>query len=214
MWAIWGWEFITRAFNRTLNALKFGLGYFGVLTALSLVVGILIVFLLKVFDPSAVSLLNKTNPVLNVSPEVAWLMVAVSFLLTGPAEEYIFRGFVFGGLLSFFKNKHWLTLAFVSSVFFAVAHLYYALVYGVASLVQFVDLVAFGMAMAATYYVSGGNLLAPSLIHGAFDATAFVGVATTSTVGTELQGFMILIGIIMAMVIFAERKPSKNPRQS
>jgi len=214
IWAIWGWEFITKAFNRTLNALKFGLGYFGVFTALGLVVGIFIVFLLSVFDPAAVSLLGKQNPVLNVSPGVAWLMVALSFLLTGPAEEYIFRGFVFGGMLSFFKNRHWLIIALVSSIFFAAAHLYYAEVYEVASLVQFVELVAFGMAMAATYYVSGGNLVAPALIHGAFDATAFIGVATTLTLGAELREFMILIGIIVAVVIFAEKRMNKNPGQS
>jgi membrane protease YdiL (CAAX protease family) len=109
-------------------------------------------------------------------------------------------------MLSFFKNRHWLTIALVSSVFFAAAHLYYAVVYGVASLVQFVELIAFGMAMAATYYVSGGNLFAPALIHGAYDATAFIGVATTLIIGAELRGVMILIGIIVAIVIFAERR--------
>jgi membrane protease YdiL (CAAX protease family) len=214
IWVIWEWEIVTRTFNQTLKALKFGLGYFGAFTALSILVGVLIIFLLSVFDPSAVSLLNKQNPVLQVSPGVAWLLVAVSFLITGPAEEYIFRGFVFGGLLSLFRNRHWLTLALVSSIFFAAAHLYYALVYQVASMVQFVDLVAFGMAMAATYYVSGGNLAAPALIHGAFDATAFIGVATTTRIGNLLEEFMILIGIIVAIVIFAERRMNKNPEAS
>ena len=214
IWVIWGWEIVTKAFRQTLKAVKFGLGYFGAFTALSIIAGVIIIFLLSVFNPSAVSLLNKPNPVLQVSPGVAWLLVAVSFLITGPAEEYIFRGFVFGGLLSFFRNRHWLTLALVSSIFFAAAHLYYAVVYQVASLVQFVQLVAFGMAMAATYYVSGGNLAAPALIHGAFDATAFIGVAATGTIGDALREFMILIGIIVAIVIFAERRMNKNPGSS
>jgi len=214
IWMIWGWEIVTKAFRQTRKALKFGLGYFGAFTALSFIVGVLIIFLLEVFDPAAVPLLNKPNPVLQVSPGVAWLLVAVSFLITGPAEEYIFRGFVFGGLLSFFRNRHWLTLALVSSIFFAAAHLYYALVYQVASLVQFVELVAFGMAMAATYYISGGNLAAPALIHGAFDATAFIGVATTARIGNLLSDFMIFIGIIVALVILVERWMNKNPRSS
>jgi membrane protease YdiL (CAAX protease family) len=214
IWVIWEWEIVTRTFNQTLKALKFGLGYFGAFTALSTLVGVLIIFMLSVFDPAAVPLLNKPNPVLQVSPGVAWLLVAVSFLITGPAEEYIFRGFVFGGLLSFFRNRHWLTLALVSSIFFAAAHLYYAVVYQVASLVQFVELVAFGMAMAATYYISGGNLAAPALIHGAFDATSFIGVATTGTIGNLLREFMILIGIIVAIVIFAERRMNNNPGSS
>lgn len=66
-------------------------------------------------------------------------------------------------------------LAFLSSVFFAAVHLYYALTYGVASLIPFVDIVAIGMALAITYYHSGGNLLIPALIHGVYDATGFFG---------------------------------------
>jgi membrane protease YdiL (CAAX protease family) len=71
---------------------------------------------------------------------------------------------VFGGLLSLFKNHHWLALSLVSSVFFAAAHLYYGLVYGAASAIDFTDLVTFGMAMCVTYYLSGGNLLVQSFM--------------------------------------------------
>jgi membrane protease YdiL (CAAX protease family) len=177
-------------------------------------VGVFIIFLLTIFNPAAVDLLQKPNPLLQVSPEVAWLMVGVSFLIVGPAEEYLFRGFVFGGMLSFFKSRHWLSVAFVSSIFFAIVHIYYAEVYEVASLVQFVDLMAFGMAMAATYYVSGGNLIVPALIHGAYDATAFIGVATSTAIGDELRVLMILISAFVAIVIFVERKTNKDTRQS
>jgi membrane protease YdiL (CAAX protease family) len=208
---IWGRAIIRKAFNQTLNAVKFGLGYFGAFTVLSLIVGVFIVFLLLVFNPAAVNLLQKPNPVLQVSPRIAWLMVGVSFLVVGPAEEYLFRGFVFGGMLSFFKNRHWLSVALVSSIFFAGVHLYYAVVYGVASLVQFVDLITFGMAMAATYYVSGGNLIVPALIHGAYDATAFIGVATSSTIGDQLRELMILIGVIVAIAIFMQQRMNENP---
>jgi membrane protease YdiL (CAAX protease family) len=210
---IWGRAIIKKAFNQTLNAVKFGLGYFGAFTALGLVMGIFIIFLLTVSDPAAVNLLQKPNPVLQVSPGVAWLMVGVSFLVTGPAEESLFRGYVFGGVLSFFRNRHWLSLALVSSIFFAAAHLYYGVVYGAASLVPFADLTAFGMAMAATYYVSGGNLIVPALIHGAYDATGFIGVATSSTTGDQLRELMILIGIFVAIAIFVYKKMN-NPWQS
>jgi hypothetical protein len=193
---------------------KFGLGYFGAFTVLSLIVGVFIVFLLLVFNPAAVNLLQKPNPVLQVSPRIAWLMVGVSFLVVGPAEEYLFRGFVFGGMLSVFGNRHWLSVALVSSIFFAGVHLYYAVVYGVASLVQFVDLVTFGMAMAATYYVSGGNLIVPALIHGAYDATGFIGVATSSAAGDQLRGLMILIGVIVAIAIFIQQRMNENLEQS
>ena len=208
---IWGRTIIKKALNQTLNAVKFGLGYFGAFTVLGLLVGIFIVSLLSVFSPGAVNLLSKPNPVLQVSPEVAWLMVGVSFLVSGPAEEYLFRGFVFGGLLSVFGNRRWLSLAFVSSIFFAGVHLYYAVVYGVASMVQFADLIAFGMAMAATYYVSGGNLVVPALIHGAYDATGFIGVATSGFIGDELRGIMIMVGVFVAIAIFVDRRTKNEP---
>lgn len=202
---------IKKAFNQTLNAAKFGLGYFGAFTVLSVIVGILIIALLSIFNPAAVNLLQKPNPVLQgLSTEGAWIMVGVSFLIVGPAEEYLFRGFVFGGLLSVFKNRHWLSVAFISSILFAIVHLYYATTYEAASLVQFTDLVAFGMAMAATYYVSGGNLIVPALIHGAYDATAFIGVATSANIGDQLREFMILFGIFVAIAIFVEKRTNKN----
>jgi membrane protease YdiL (CAAX protease family) len=172
--------------------------------------GTLIFLLLQMYDPSAINLLHRPNPVLQVSPEQAWLMVGLSFLVVGPSEEYLFRGFVFGGLLSVFKNKHWPILALISSFFFAAVHLYYALVYGVASLIQFADLITFGMAMAATYYVSGGNIFVPAMIHGAYDATGFIGVATSANVGAQLREAMILISAVVAVAIFIQRQSGQN----
>jgi len=208
---LWGTAIIRRFFKNTYSGLKLGLGLFGVFTVLGIVLAVVIVVFLVALDPSTAKLLDKPNPVLNVSPDFAWIMVGVSLLVTGPAEEYIFRGFVLGGLLDIFKNRHWLILAFVSSLLFSATHLYYAVVYGPASLVQFTDLVTFGMAMAATYHLSGGNLSAPALIHGAYNATAFVGVALTSTsVSIGLRAFMILLGIIVAFLLYIQRGSRKN----
>jgi membrane protease YdiL (CAAX protease family) len=208
---IWGRTIISKALRHMYTALRYGLGYFGVFTILGFSAGFLIVFLLNVFDPAATNLLHKPNPVLQVSPELAWFMVAFSFLVVGPSEEYLFRGFVFGGLANIFKGRHWLVLAFVSSIFFAGVHLYYAVVYGVASLVLFVDLMTFGMAMAATYHASGGNLLVPAMIHGLYDATGYLGVATSSDIGAQLRELMIFLGLIVAVFIFSRRKRPWNP---
>ncbi|MGA3191126.1 MAG: type II CAAX endopeptidase family protein [Candidatus Bathyarchaeia archaeon] len=201
---------IRRFFKNTYSGLKLGLGLFGAFTVLGIVLAAVILIFLAALDPSTIKLLDNPNPVLQVSPDFAWIMVGVSFLVTGPAEEYIFRGFMFGGLLGIFKNRHWLILAFVSSLLFSATHLYYAFAYGPASLVQFADLVTFGMAMAGTYYFSGGNLFAPALIHGAFDATAFVGVATSTIVGTGLRAFMILLGITVAFLLYIQRGSRRN----
>jgi len=207
---IWGRTIIVKALNHMYAALRYGLGYFGIFTIIGLAAGILILFLLTLFDPTAINLLHKPNPVLQVPPELAWFMIGFSFLVVGPSEEYLFRGFVFGGLLNVFKGRHWLFLALVSSIFFAGVHLYYAVVYGVASLVQFADLITFGMAMAATYYVSGGNLLVPAMIHGAYDATGYIGVATSSDIGAQLRELMIFIGLIAAVIVFSRKKPVQS----
>lgn len=207
---LWGTTIIKRSFSKTFSALKLGLGFFGGFTVLGILVSVAILYFLTIYDPAAVNLLDRPNPVLNVSPEFAWVMVGVSILVVGPAEEYIFRGFMFGGLLGIFRNRHWVTLAFFSSLMFAAVHLYYAVVYGIASLIQFTDLVTFGMAMAATYYLSSGNLFVPSLIHGVYDATAFVGVATSMDVGVRLRGFMLLVGIVAGFLLLVQRGRRKD----
>ena len=115
---LWRTAIIKKFFNRTLSALKLGLGYFGAFTVLGIFVGVVILIVLLLFDPNALDLLNRPNPVLDIPPGLAWGMVAVSVLIVGPAEEYIFRGFVFGGLLELFMDRHWLGLAFVSSLLF------------------------------------------------------------------------------------------------
>jgi len=207
---IWGSAIVKKAFGRTYSALKVGVGLFGAFTVLGTLTGVLIFYVLETLDPAAVNLLHKPNPILQISPEFAWIMVAASFLIIGPVEEYLSRGFIYGGLLDLFKGRHWIGLGLVSSVLFATAHLYYAFVYEVASLVQFVDLMTFGMAMAVTCYLSGGNLFAVALIHGAYDATGFIGVATSLGVGTSLRGLMILVGAIVAIGLFAQKMRKKR----
>jgi membrane protease YdiL (CAAX protease family) len=202
---LWGRSILQKAFHHSWTALKYGLGFFGLFTIVGAVAGIVIFYVLSTFDPSTINLLNRPNPVLQVSEEFALIMVGVSLVVIGPAEEYLFRGFVYGGLLSLFKNHHWFSLAFVSSLLFAGMHLYYATVYGLASLIMFADLITFGMAMAATYYITGGNLVAPALIHGSYDAIGFLGVATSDTVSAFLRVFMLLIALAVGLVFLLRR---------
>jgi membrane protease YdiL (CAAX protease family) len=202
---LWGRAIIRKAFSCKYDALKFGLGFFGAFSVLAMLLSLALLYIIVAFDPRAVSLLNRPNPVLNVRPEFAWIMVGVSILIVGPAEEYLFRGFLYGGLLSIFKGQHWISLAFISSILFGMAHLYYAIVYGVSSLLPFTDVVTFGMAMAITYYLSGGDLAVPAVIHGVYDATGFVGVASSPELGNLLRWSMTIIGILVAIVLFIQR---------
>jgi len=211
---LWGRTIIQKAGKKTRAAFKLGLGSYGAFTGLGLLVSYAILFFLTKFDAAALNLLHKPNPVLSVSPEYAWIMVALSLLIVGPAEEYLFRGFVLGGLVTLFKSRHWLMLSLVSSLFFAAAHLYYGIVYGVASAIDFTDLVTFGMAMCVTYYLSGGNLLVPAVVHGAYDATGFLGVATSSQIGAALRVLMLLIGIAVALSLFINRTRMRTPMRT
>lgn len=197
-----GAAIVRRAFNNTAAALKLGLGFFGIFTLISTVVSMALLALLSGLDPAALKSLHKPVPVLHVPPNLAWAMVFLSILIVGPAEEYIFRGFVFGGLLNIFKGRHWLLAAFVSSVLFGAVHLYYALIYGLASLIPFADIVAIGMALAITYYRSDGNLIIPALIHGVFDATGFLAAAVSSELGLYLRGLLIAVSIVVALTLF------------
>jgi len=202
---LFGKPLLSRARKNNEEAAKFGLGLFGLLIVIGLILSIIALGIITHFDPHAANLLNKPNPVLNVSSKVAWVMIPVSILVVGPAEEYLFRGFIYGGLLSISKGKNWVLLAAVSSVMFASVHAYYAVTYGVASVVPFIDLITFGFAMSVTYYWSGGNILVPALIRGVYDATSFLGVATTSQIGQAAQLAMIFVGIAFAAVYLPEK---------
>lgn len=196
---LFGRPIMSGALSHNRGALRLGLGLFGIFLLLGELTGALVLQGLAYIQPDAANLLNRPNPVLNVPEEYAWLMVIVSIIVVGPAEEFLFRGFVYGGLLNLYRGNHWIKLAFVSSLIFAAVHIYYALVYGYASIVAFILIVSISMGLSATYYLSGGNLLIPALLHGAYDAAGFIGVAVSPRLGTSLRGLMVMVGIIVAV---------------
>jgi len=200
-----GREILRRAGKNNWTALKRGFAFFGALTVISILTSIAALFIIIILNPQAPELLQRPNPALDVEPNFAWVMIAVSFLVVGPAEEYLFTGFAYGGLLSMSKGKHWLPLAVGSALLFTFAHAYYALTYEAAAVIPFITLATFGFAMAATYYWSGGNLLIPILIHGLYDATGFLGVATTAEIGLISRGALIFVGVAFAIFYFLKR---------
>jgi membrane protease YdiL (CAAX protease family) len=205
-----GREIFRRAGKNNKKAVKAGLAFFGALTVINFLLSIVAIIIITIFNPQALDLLNRLNPVLDVPPDVAWVMVAVSFLVVGPAEEYLFTGFTYGGLLNMSKGKHWLPLAVVSSLLFASAHAYYAITYEVTSVVAFITLATFSFAMAATYYFSAGNILAPALIHGIYDAAGFLTVATTFEIGLALRVALIFVGVAFAVYYFIRKMVAKS----
>ncbi len=200
---LFGANILRTAFRHTSPALKVGLSLFGVFAILGLIAASIILSITAMVDPQAVNLLNRPNPVLHIPHKFAWVMIGLSILLVGPAEEYIFRGFVFGGLINLLGARHWFALALFSSALFAAAHLYYALVYGIASLALFSELISLGLAFAITYHLTGGNLLVPALLHGLYDATGFLGIAVSQQMGMVFRTSLVVLGLLLAVGFFA-----------
>jgi membrane protease YdiL (CAAX protease family) len=202
---LFGKELLRHASKNNSVAAKLGLGLFGVFTVIGTFVAVAVLLIIVQFSPGVQSFLSRPNPVLNVPPSEAWILIVVSFLVVGPAEEFLFRGFMYGGLLSIFKGKRWLSLAFVSSLMFAAVHGYYAVTYEAASVVAFILLISFGFSMCIAYYWSNGNLLVLAIIHGAYDATGFIGVATTEQFGLYARGALIALGLVCALLYLPKK---------
>jgi membrane protease YdiL (CAAX protease family) len=212
--AVFGRAIFSRAAKNNKNAFKATLGLFSSFYLVGIFLSLAALTIILQFYPSALQLLDKTNPALDVSRTVAWIMIAVSMLVIGPAEEFLFRGFVFGGLLSISKGRHWIPLAVVSAAIFASVHGYYGLTYGVASPVYFIQLITFGLAMSVAYYWSGGNIVALAVVHGLNDAIGFLGVATTRNIGLAAQGIFIAVGLVFAVSYILFKKVRINPTQT
>lgn len=211
--AIFGKQMLGRAAKNNKAAGQYGLGLFGVLSSTGIFLAVVAVIIISQFTPDVQTLLSKPNPVLNVPPSEAWVLIGISFLIVGPAEELLFRGFMFGGLLSISRGKHWVPITVASSALFAAVHAYYAVTYGVVSAVAFIQLITFGVAMCITYYWSGGNLIIPALLHGAFDATGFLGVATTPLIGNIARGVLIGVGLVFAGIYLPKKLRVTYPPQ-
>jgi membrane protease YdiL (CAAX protease family) len=104
---LFGKTLLSKATKNNKLATKLGLGMFGALMLIGIFLSVVVIAILLQFDSSVIDTLNRPNPVLEIPPSAAWIMIAVSFLVIGPAEEYLFRGFMYGGLLSITKGKYW-----------------------------------------------------------------------------------------------------------
>lgn len=196
-----GRPILKRAFKNNKIGFSYSIAFFGIAVVLTYIIIVATLYFISQINPEWLLPLDQPLPFLEISSNYAWLMIVISMLVIGPAEEFLFRGFVFGGMLRLFRHRHWLYSAFLSSVIFALAHLYYFFIFGLISFIFFFDIVAIGMALAIAYYYSKGNLVAPAFIHGFFDATDFLGIATATHVGILLRILMAILGLIVAFYL-------------
>jgi len=178
-----------------------GLRFYGLLTLLALLIVFFLAFLYAVFDPAALQLLNRPNPVLEEAKGNPWFFVGFSFVI-GAFEETIFRGYFFG----YWRDRPgpWVTPAVWTSIVFAAVHLYYATTYGIAAPLLFPQLFLFGFALAATYRYSGGNLVLPAVLHGAHDAAAFMTLISPVLGEVALYG-VVLVGALIGLIEYLRK---------
>ena len=184
-----------------------GLRWYGALSLLALAVTFGAVLIYEIVDPSALALLERTNPALQAAEGDPWLYVALSFLV-GAFEETIFRGWIFG----FWTDRpgSWLVPATWTSAVFAGVHLYYGITYAAVSPVFFSSLFLFGFALAATYRFSGGNLVVPALLHGVHDAGAYLGLI--SPLASDVVEYsVILVGGLIALITYVRNGTAAPP---
>ncbi len=175
-----------------------GLGWFGATALLALGVTIALGVAYLSLDPGALKLLERPNPALEAAVGNPWFYVGFSFVV-GACEETIFRGWVYGFWSG--RTASWVTPALLTSVLFASVHLYYGTTYGIAAPLIFPTLFLLGFGFAATYEKSGGNLVVPAALHGAYDATAYLTLISL-TIGTDLHWALILVGALVGLLYY------------
>ena len=179
-----------------------GFAWYGVVSVAGLFLAFVIVLVYTVIDPALLDPLSNPNPALEMASSNPWFWVVFSFVV-GAVEELIFRGWIFGYWLQR-RTPRWVLHAAWTSALFAGVHLYYGFTYLAASPIAFVTLFLSGFGFAATVRDSGGNLVVVALLHGAFDASAFLGLVS-GPAGLALRYGVIGLGLVVAIVLYLSR---------
>lgn len=157
------------------------LGYFSAMGGIVVVAAIISV-IVSMFgvEPAA----NQAAQTGMENPNLLLLLIPASFLLIGPGEELLFRGVVQGRIRDRFGPISGVGIA---SVIFAGIH-YPALSGGsvTGKLVSISALLLPALILGTTYEYTG-NVVVPSLIHGAYNATLFTGLYVIVKYGGELS---------------------------
>ncbi|HLM91046.1 MAG TPA: CPBP family intramembrane glutamic endopeptidase [Thermoplasmata archaeon] len=175
-----------------------GLQWYGIASLAGLLVVILLTVVYLVVDPGALALLERTNPALQQAVGDPWFFVALSFGV-GAIEETIFRGWIFGFWVA--RGGSWLVPAVWTSALFAAVHLYYGTTYGAAAPLIFPTLFFAGFGFAGAFRASGGNLVVIALLHGLFDASAYLTLINLD-VGASVRYGVILVGLVVALLVY------------
>lgn len=128
-------------------------------------VTMVLVVVVSGLDPAA----NRAGELGQADPVVFALLVPVSFLLIGPGEELLFRGVIQNSLVESLGRVPGIVLA---TLLFAAAHVFSLTGPLTGRAVTVLLLFVPGLVLALTYDYTR-NLVVPSLVHGAYNATLF-----------------------------------------
>ncbi|MGA7923231.1 MAG: type II CAAX endopeptidase family protein [Thermoplasmata archaeon] len=191
-----------------------GLGWYGAMSIVAILVTIALALVYEIVDPGALALLSRPNPELTAAASNPWFYVGFSFVI-GAIEETIFRGWIFGYWMA--RGSPNLTAhAIWTSIFFGAVHLYYGTTYGAAYPLVAPSLFFIGFAFAKTMQNSGGNLVIVALLHGANDATSFL-TLINSNEALALHYGIVLVGAVIFLYLYLATNPSppsSGPTQS
>jgi hypothetical protein len=137
----------------------------GWVLALAGAVTMVVVVVVTGLDPAA----NRTGELGQADPLVFAILVPVSFLLIGPGEELLFRGIIQNSLVESLGRGPGIVLA---TLLFAAAHVFSLTGPLTGRAVTVLLLFVPGLVLAISYDFTG-NLVVPSLVHGAYNATLF-----------------------------------------
>jgi membrane protease YdiL (CAAX protease family) len=112
---------------------------------------------------------NQVAEFASADPSVLLWLVPASFLLIGPGEELLFRGIVQGRLRETFDPVSGVAIA---SALFAAIH-FLALTGGTGGRLVTVTVLFFPALVFGAVYELTDNVVVPSLVHGAYNATLF-----------------------------------------
>lgn len=189
---------LQHATDRMGSASWEGFRWYGSMAAMALAITAILTVAYTILDPSALALLDRPNPALEIAQGNPWFFVGFSFVI-GAFEETIFRGWIFGYWLG--RARGWVGPALWTSVLFAGVHLYYGTTYGTAAPLIFPTLFLTGFGFAAAMRYSGGNIVVIALLHGATDAAAYLTLVST-TDGLVLHYGLVLIGLAIALATY------------
>lgn len=206
-YAFFGTRPLRNFVRRPGKAVKETIRWYGILSILGLLVALILIIVYLAIEPSrAEYLLSKTTSVDQAGASNPLFYILFSIFFVGFVEETLFRGYVFGSLLTIEGTHDWRMLAVSTSLIFAGVHLYYAQTYLEVSPTVYVRLFALGLAFSYAYVLSGGNLLMVSLMHGGYDAVAFFSLTPYGATYATYATYLFLLAAALYAAILYYRK--------